>query len=63
MFAGSNPGGERAAAIYSLLGTDKLNGINPEQYLRYVLTNIADYQVNRIAELLPWNIPSPTAQT
>ena len=63
LFAGSNPGGERAAAIYSLLGTAKLNGINPKQYLRYVLTNIADHPVNRIAELLPWNIPSPTAQT
>ena len=57
LFAGSNPGGERAAAIYSLLGTAKLNGINPEHYLRYVLTNIADHPVNRIAELLPWNIP------
>ena len=58
LFAGSNPGGERAAAIYSLLGTAKLNGINPEHYLRYVLTNIADHPVNRIADLLPWNIPS-----
>ena len=57
LFAGSNPGGERAAAIYSLLGTAKLNGINPEHYLRYVLTNIADHPVNCIAELLPWNIP------
>jgi transposase len=63
LFAGSNPGGERAAAIYSLLGTAKLNGINPEHYLRYVLTNIAEHPVNRIAELLPWNIPSLTAQT
>ena len=62
LFAGSNPGGERAAAIYSLLGTAKLNGINPEHYLRHVLTNIADHPVNRIAELLPWNIPSLTAQ-
>ncbi len=57
LFAGSNPGVERAAAIYSLLGTAKLNGINPEHYLRYVLTNIADHPVNCIAELLPWNIP------
>jgi hypothetical protein len=41
------------AAIYSLLETAKLNGINPEHHLRYVLTNIADHPVNRIAELSP----------
>jgi transposase len=58
LFAGSNAGGERAAAIYSLLGSAKLNGINPERYLRYVLTHIAQHPVNRIAELLPWNMPS-----
>ena len=58
LFAGSNRGGERAAAIYSLLGTAKLNGVDPERYLRYVLTRIADHPVNRIADLLPWNIPS-----
>jgi transposase len=58
LFAGSNAGGERAAAIYSLLGTAKLNRINPERYLRYVLTRIADHPINRIAELLPWNIPA-----
>jgi transposase len=58
LFAGSNAGGERAAAIYSLLGSAKLNGINPERYLKYVLTRIADHSVNRIAALLPSNIPS-----
>src|ERR1700720_195807 len=58
LFAGSNRGGERAAAIYSLLGTAKLNGTNPERYLRYVLTHIADHPINCIAELLPWNIPA-----
>ena len=58
LFAGSNRGGERAAAIYSLLGTAKLNGINPERYLKHVLTHIADHPINRIAELLPWNIPA-----
>lgn len=61
MFAGSNRGGERAAAIYTLLGTAKLNGINPERYLRDVLTHIADHPINRIAELLPWNLPSTHA--
>jgi hypothetical protein len=58
LFAGSNRGGERAAAIYSLLGTAKLNGINPEHYLPYLLTHIAEHPINRIAELLPWNIHS-----
>lgn len=55
LFAGSDAGGERAAAIYSLIATAKLNGIDPEAYLRDVLTRIADHHINRIAELLPWN--------
>jgi transposase len=56
LFAGSDRGGERAAAIYGLIGTAKLNGVNPESYLRDVLSRIADHPVNRIDELLPWNI-------
>jgi transposase len=56
LFAGSDTGGERAAAIYSLIGTAKLNDRDPEAYLRAVLTRIADHPVNRIAELLPWNL-------
>src|SRR5713226_3078170 len=56
LFAGSDAGGERAAAIYSLLGTAKLNDINPEAYLRDVLTRIADHPINHIEELLPWNV-------
>jgi transposase len=56
LFAGSDAGGERAAAIYSLVGTAKLNGLDPERYLRDVLTRIAGHPVNRIDELLPWNI-------
>ena len=65
LFAGSDRGGERAAAIYSLIGTAKLNGIDPESYLRSVLSRIADHPINRIEELLPWNLAheSPTAST
>lgn len=56
LFLGSDAGGERAATMYSLLGTAKLNDINPEAYLHHVLTVIADHPVNRIDELLPWNV-------
>lgn len=56
LFAGSDTGGERAAAIYSLLGSAKLNGIDPEHYLRTVLARIAERPISRIAELLPWNL-------
>lgn len=61
LFAGSDSGGERAAAIYSLIGTAKLNGLDPEAYLRDVLTRIADHPVNRIHELLPWKVSSPAS--
>ena len=61
LFAGSDAGGERAAAIYSLIGTAKLNDIDPEAYLRDVLTRIADHPVNRIDDLLPWNLASKFA--
>jgi hypothetical protein len=56
LFMGSDAGGERAAAIYSLVETAKLNGLDPEGYLREVLGRIADHPINRIDELLPWNI-------
>lgn len=54
-FAGSDSGGERAAAMYTLIETAKLNGLDPEAYLGDVLGGIADHPINRIAELLPWN--------
>ncbi len=60
LFVGSDAGGERAAVIYSLLGSAKLNGIDPETYLSSVLRRIADHPINRIAELLPWNLFSAT---
>jgi len=56
LFAGADCGGERAAAIYGLIGTCKLNDIDPEAYLRCVLERIADYPINRIEELLPWHL-------
>jgi transposase len=59
LFAGADCGGERAAAMYSLIGTCKLNNIDPEAYLRLVLERIADHPINRIEELLPWNVVLP----
>lgn len=56
LFAGSDKGGERAAAILSLIESAKLNGLDPESYLRDVLTRIHDHPINRIEELLPWSM-------
>jgi hypothetical protein len=63
LFAGADSGGERAAAMYSLIGTARLNGINPEAYLAYVLERIADHPVNRIDELLPWSVAQQLPDT
>ena len=57
LFAGADTGGERAAALYTLIGTAKLNELDPEAYLRYVLERISDHPITRIDELLPWNAP------
>lgn len=63
LFAGSDIGGVRAAAAYTLIETAKLNGVDPEAYLRDILGRIADHPINRIAELLPWNaVSSSTAR-
>ena len=54
LFTGSDDGGERAAAIYTLLGTAQLNSLNIEAYLSYVLERLPEHPVNRIEEFLPW---------
>jgi hypothetical protein len=56
LFFGSDSGGERAAIAYSLIETCKLNHIDPNRYLEYVLERIADHPINRVEELLPWNV-------
>jgi transposase len=56
LFAGSDYGGERAAAMYTLIGSAKLNGLDPELYLRTVLAQIADHPISQIQDLLPWNL-------
>jgi transposase len=53
---GSDSGGDRAALVYTLIGSCKLNDIEPESYLRHVLATIADYPIK---DLLPWNIKLP----
>jgi hypothetical protein len=58
LFAGSDSGGQRAAAIYSLIGSAKLNRLELELCLRTVLAQLADHPINRIEELLPWRLTS-----
>jgi len=55
LFAGSDRGGERAAAMYTLIGTAKLNDVDPQAWLADILGRIADHPAARLAELLPWN--------
>jgi len=62
LFAGSDAGGERAAAIYTLTETAKLNMLDPEDYLRQVLGRIAGHPVKRVHELLPWNLTGVRAR-
>ncbi len=55
LFAGADTGGERAAALYTIVQTAKLNGVNPQAYLHDTLAKIADgHPINRIDELMPW---------
>jgi hypothetical protein len=55
LFAGSDRGGQRAAAMYSLLVTAKMNDVDPQAWLADVLTRIAEHPAHRLDQLLPWN--------
>lgn len=59
LFAGADRGGERAAAVYSLIVTAKLNEVDPRTWLANVLARIADHPASRLHELLPWHWPRP----
>ena len=62
MFCGSDRGGQRAAAMYSLIVTAKMNDIDPQAWLADLLARIAAHPVHRLDELLPWNwLPPATA--
>jgi transposase len=54
LFCGSDEGGKRAACMYTIIETCKMNGIDPEAYLADILARIADHPIQRIGELLPW---------
>jgi transposase len=62
LFAGSDGGGERAAAMYTLIVTAKLNGLDPRAWLADVLRRIADHPASQLEELLPWNCTERTAK-
>ena len=61
LFAGSDAGGERAAIFYTLIRSAKMSGLEPEAYLRDILTRIGEHPINAIDALLPWNIGKPAA--
>ena len=65
LFAGSDRGGQRAAVMYSLIVSAKMNDVDPQAWLAYALANIAMYPASRLDELLPWNwqsLKTPTRQ-
>ena len=63
LFAGSDSGGVRAAAFYTLIRTAKLNNIEPEAWLTDVIARIGAHPINRLAELLPWNWSPPATRS
>jgi len=62
LFAGSDRGGERAAAMYTLIATAKLNGVDSQAWLADVLRRIADHPAARLYELLPWHWQLPAKE-
>lgn len=56
LFAGSDTSGDRAATLYTIIETAKMNDREPEAYLRDIIARISDHPMKRIADLLPWNI-------
>lgn len=63
MFAGSDAGGDRTAAIYSLVGSAKLDGLDPKAYRRLVIERIADHRIGELNDLLPWYVAEQIAKT
>ena len=63
LFFGSDAGGERAAAFYTLIQSARLNGVEPEAWLTDVITRIGSHSINRLAEMLPWNWQPPATQS
>jgi len=61
LFAGSDRGGERAAVMYTLIQTARLNGVDPQAWLADVLARINDHNIQRLDQLLPWNWKAPPA--
>ena len=61
LFCGSDRGGQRAAAMYSLIVTAKMNGVDPQAWLTDVLSRIASHPAHRLDELLPWNWTPPAS--
>ena len=61
LFAGSDEGGKAAADIYTVIESAKMNGLNPEWYLKKIMSVIQDYNSQKIPDLLPWNIVADTS--
>jgi transposase len=61
-FAGSDRGGDRAAVMFTLIQTAKLNGVDPQAWLADVLAPIADHNIQRLDQLLPWNWRTSTVE-